>query len=454
MDKIEILDVKIDIISKQQVLDKIKDLLNSNENGKQLCTTNPEFILAAQKDNEFKNIINNSWLSVADGYGIRLAAKYLMLAEASRRGNKSKLLNCYIVKLLKNFLIGMKIAYWGIVRSNKLNVIREVITGSDLVLDIVKESRIKNQELRIFLLGGYSDTPRLTAERLQTHVETLHTTSLQIDYSIFEIENIIEKINNFKPDILFVALNHPRAQKWINKNLSKMSSVKLAMGVGGAFDYISGKIKRAPIGWRHSFEWLYRLILQPKRWKRIFNAWPKFPWKVFINSINNKDNLIPIVNEQDEMINYKQRDEITHDDIYKISALWITDSKDRILLAQRSINKKHDPGKWGPAVAGTVEKGESYESNIIKEVEEELGIKNCKLTKGPKERVIDKWSYFAQWYTLKIDKNIEEFTIQKDEIEQIKWFKPNEFIERLEKNPGDFLNTMPRLKELFLKNII
>ena len=85
---------------------------------------------------------------------------------------------------------------------------------------------------------------------------------------------------------------------------------------------------------------------------------------------------IPVVNQQDEIIGYKEKSLITTDDIYRVSALWITDTTGRILLAKRAFTKSRHPGLWGPAVAGTVEEGETYESNIIKEAEEEIGLKN------------------------------------------------------------------------------
>ncbi len=285
MKQVKILNVKINIISKQEVLGKIQNLLTlAQENKKQcqLITTNPEFILKAQKDEEFKNIINNAWLSVADGYGVRLASKYCLLA-SKIKNQKLK------IKVFKNFLTGFKIAWWGMTRNDKkLDVVKEVITGTDLILEICKiinyESKIKNNAKKIFLLGGFGEVPRLTAKKLKQQFPKVN-----FDYSIFESKDIIDKINKTKPDILFVALNHPRAQKWIAKNLSRMPSVKLAIGVGGAFDYISGKVKRAPHKMRYSFEWLFRLIRQPKRIKRIWNAVVKFPWLVFKNSLMEKE---------------------------------------------------------------------------------------------------------------------------------------------------------------------
>ena len=135
------------------------------------------------------------------------------------------------------------------ISNKKIEVIPELITGTDLIPEICSmmnnESKIVNK--KVFLLGGFGAVPCLTAEKLQAMVslETGNGASLQIDHAPFEQQNIIEKINLFSPTMLFVALNHPRAQKWIAENLTKMPSVKLAIGVGGAFDYLSGKTKRA-----------------------------------------------------------------------------------------------------------------------------------------------------------------------------------------------------------------
>ena len=90
---------------------------------------------------------------------------------------------------------------------------------------------------------------------------------------------IFDQINQSGAQVLFVAFGMGKQEKWIHENLSKMPGVKIAMGVGGSFDFISGKIKRAPLFMRQlGLEWLYRLIQQPSRIKRIFNATIKFPW--------------------------------------------------------------------------------------------------------------------------------------------------------------------------------
>lgn len=148
---------------------------------------------------------------------------------------------------------------------------------------------------------------------------------------------------------------------------------------------------------------------------------------------------IPIVDENDDIIEYRERDNRDLNAIYRVSYLWITDTNGKILLARRAFSKSHDPGKWGPAVAGTVEEGETYEENIIKEAEEEIGLKNIKLITGIKKRKKAKWNYFTQEFLLTLPIGFNDFKIQKDEVAEIKWFSEKELRKELKENPDDFL---------------
>src|SRR3989338_6564599 len=87
---------------------------------------------------------------------------------------------------------------------------------------------------------------------------------------------------------------------------------------------------------------------------------------------------IIVVNEKDEIIGYKDRDDRNETDIIRVSALILLNSKNQTLIARRALNKILDSGKWGPAAAGTLEEGGSYLSNIIKEAQEEIGFKASK----------------------------------------------------------------------------
>lgn len=146
--------------------------------------------------------------------------------------------------------------------------------------------------------------------------------------------------------------------------------------------------------------------------------------------------LIPVVDTNDEIIWYKNRKDITVDDVYRVSSLWIENSEWKILLAQRGFQKSNDPGKWWAAVAGTVEKWESYEENIYKEAEEELGITGFDLIKDEKIYTITKHkTFFCQYYILKTDKKADEFTLEYPEVESVRWFSKKELENICEASP-------------------
>lgn len=162
-----------------------------------------------------------------------------------------------------------------------------------------------------------------------------------------------------------------------------------------------------------------------------------------------KQNIV-VVDEEDKIIDHKSIDAVDREGLrYRVSALWIKNSKGESLLARRAYSKSHDPGKWGPAVAGTVDEGESYEENIIKEAEEELGLEQITVKKGPKTKSNEKYKHFTQWYTYKIDKPAEEFKIQEEEVAEVKWFSNEELKNQLKNNPENFLKNMNKYVELF-----
>jgi isopentenyldiphosphate isomerase len=151
---------------------------------------------------------------------------------------------------------------------------------------------------------------------------------------------------------------------------------------------------------------------------------------------------IIIVNKKDKIIGYKPRNLITSSDIYRVSALWIQNSKGDILLAQRSLTKDKDPGKWGPAVAGTLEEDETYSSNIIKESEEEIGLINPNIKKVDYYLNQGTHKFFVQWFFSVVDKSINDFIIQESEVAQIKWFTKKELLEELRLRPNNFLDSL------------
>lgn len=147
-----------------------------------------------------------------------------------------------------------------------------------------------------------------------------------------------------------------------------------------------------------------------------------------------------IVDRYDEEVSIKKRSLINSEDIYRVSALWVTDSVGNVLMAKRASSKKNNPDKWGPAVAGTIEEGETYEDNIVKEAEEELGLFNLNLKKGPKIFNKGKHLHFTQWFFVKTNIMISDLKINSEEVAEVKWFDKEELIDLLRNKPELFID--------------
>lgn len=235
-----ILGIKIDKVDFKEAMAKIAAFLMVDELHF-IATVNPEFLVAAQRDEPFKNILNNTNLNVPDGVGLKYASWFL----------------------------GEKIG--------------ERITGVDLTWEICKLAEEKSYS--IYFLGGAEGVAQKAIERIKVIYPKIKIAGFfsPVVSATGEAENnaeIINNINESQTDILFVALGAPKQEKFINSNKAQLK-VKLAMGIGGTFDYIAGIVPYAPEWMRKvGLEWLYRLFTQPKRWKRIMNAVFVFPWLI------------------------------------------------------------------------------------------------------------------------------------------------------------------------------
>lgn len=246
--QIRILGVKIEDINYHETIDKIVQFVKSQK-PHHIVTVNPEIIMAAQKDGEYQKIVNCSDLNVADGAGIWWAAKY---------------------------------------KGQKLN---SRVTGVDLIDKISALSEKK--AFRIFFLGGKHKVGEMAAENLSEKYPHLKIAGFLEGHPIIknkltkseELKNIaiINRILKTNPDILLVAYGAPKQEKFIARYKSKLN-IPVMIGVGGAFDFISGHVRRAP-KWMQNLgiEWLYRLIQQPSRFNRIFTATVRFPWAVIFD---------------------------------------------------------------------------------------------------------------------------------------------------------------------------
>lgn len=159
--------------------------------------------------------------------------------------------------------------------------------------------------------------------------------------------------------------------------------------------------------------------------------------------------LVQIVNEYDVVIGHKKREDIDpENNIYRVTALWVTNLQGQILLAQRAFTKSNNPGKWGAAVAGTVEDDETYEENVYKEAEEEIGLTDTVFKLGPKVRIISPRNYFVQIFFAIIDSSSVELKIQDDEVHTIAWIDNETLMNDLKTNPEKYTNNFYKLFKL------
>ena len=161
------------------------------------------------------------------------------------------------------------------------------------------------------------------------------------------------------------------------------------------------------------------------------------------------ENII-IVDKNDNIIWHTFRHERKSTDIYRVSALWIHNSAWDILLAQRHKNKESNPGKWSTAAAGTNAEGETYESNIYKEAEEEIGLRGVVFEERMKvDRTDGEFPFFCQWYSCTLDRDIGDFRIQEEEVQDLKWWPREELRKAIQETPELFTKTMPKYFEMF-----
>lgn len=228
----------VDIISYMSALDFVVSAIDNGEN-LQIVTINPEMIQCAKKNKDFANVIKHAELVVADGVGIKIALK------------------------LKG-------------------VNQERIGGVDFSRSLIQMCATAN--LRLGLLGAKEEVIQTLVSKLKKEHENINIVFAHNGY--FEDENaLLADIKAAQPQVLLCALGSPK-QELIIYRLKEMLQGCVMIGVGGSFDVFAGYVKRAPLIWqRLGLEWLYRVIKQPERFKRIFPTLPIFLFESIIDSV-------------------------------------------------------------------------------------------------------------------------------------------------------------------------
>ena len=222
--------LKIDKVNRKEAL-KYVERFFEEDRFHYIVTLNPEGVVIAQDNKLFNSVINEADLVVADGSWLVRAVRFLG------------------------------------------GIIRERVAGIDLLLDML--NLCKEKGYSVYLLGAKEDIVISAKKRLEDKFPGIRILGFHNGYFNTEEEVIIlEEIKSLKPDLLVVGLGMPKQEIWINRH--KDLPVKLAIGVGGSFDVISGDIPRAPY-WMQviGLEWFYRILKDPKRIKRL-SFIPKF----------------------------------------------------------------------------------------------------------------------------------------------------------------------------------
>jgi N-acetylglucosaminyldiphosphoundecaprenol N-acetyl-beta-D-mannosaminyltransferase len=303
---INILGINISKLKKKEVLDKIKLFLTD---GKQhyIATPNPEIILEAQKDEELFYILNQADLSIPDGVGLKFAA--WAMRENLRR-----------------------------------------TTGADLISDF----RFLISDFRFAVInwdGGLSKKEDIEKVLWKFKIKDFFVKDVER-----EAKQNLDDLAKFKPDILFCTFGAPYQEKFIYHNLKNLPSVKVAIGIGGAFDFLTGKIKRAPKMMRTiGLEWLWRLIKQPQRIKRIYRAVIIFPLKFIkwylINPFFYRPNVACILFKKNgkgyKILLAERRDDPGHWQLPQGG----TDGEDLMTAGARELREEIDTDKFKPVAS-------------------------------------------------------------------------------------------------------
>lgn len=234
----QLFDVKIGDEKRRRVLNIVDNVLSGERKTCFIATLNNEILLKAKSDEEYRDILNGADIRIVDSMGIR------------------------VVSLLK----GRQVA--------------DRITGADLATHILEFSRKKGLRVGVILKdNGFS-----SAEDVKKTLKGLNLTIFQYNSNSGEKEFLrgnIDLIRNI--EVLLVGTGAPQQEQLIWNIKDELPDLRLAIGVGGTIDFWTGKKKRAPVVLRKiGLEWLWRLIIQPNRALRTWNATFVFLWKALI----------------------------------------------------------------------------------------------------------------------------------------------------------------------------
>ncbi len=235
----KILNVKIDSLSEAKLQTELEKILTS-DTFHHLATVNPEFLVEAQKNQPFQDLLNNTHLNICDGAGISLWSKILYKKSIQK-------------------IPGVQVA--------------EMICAT-----------AAQQKKSVYLLGGFGVT-----DKAVEHLVSQYPNITVAGHQDGRPDQLPDEVINAKTDIILVAFGAPKQEFWLQKYGPQIPGLRLGVGIGGTFDFWAGKAKRAPkLMQTLGLEWLWRLIVEPHRWKRIYKAVVVFSCLAIKERLTNK----------------------------------------------------------------------------------------------------------------------------------------------------------------------
>jgi N-acetylglucosaminyldiphosphoundecaprenol N-acetyl-beta-D-mannosaminyltransferase len=224
--RLNVLDVWVDPVNREEAIRRAGEFLRMGKRPHAIFAVNPEKNFSVPKNPTLHKVFRNADLLLPDGIGIVWAAKILFGARLER------------------------------------------IPGSEFFFDICRLAAENGSS--IFIYGAKEESNRVAANRLKKSFHYLRVAGRSNGYiSNAEMPALINRINQSRAEILFLALGSPRQESWFAKHHRELKYIKVCQCIGGTLDTIAGNVRRAPEIWRkYSLEWLYRLITQPGRIRR------------------------------------------------------------------------------------------------------------------------------------------------------------------------------------------
>lgn len=265
----------VHFLSYQQALNTVSDSL---QQGTRINVVTPyaTFWRYAETDDEFREAWHSADLALPDGVAVLWARRMCAYTLSSNM----------LVRFIQ--VISYAVFNFGLILAGKLEKKGEFerVSGADLVPDLLKYAEENNKS--VYIIGGWKEVLDGFTTEMNTHYPNLR---YQIDEQVAGADvrtdagekvltQAIDRMQEFKPDLLIVSFGPPFQEKWSYKHFDRLHA-SVVINAGATIDFLSGRMKRAPKLLRKTgLEWLWRLITQPTRLRRVFYAFPYFPFKV------------------------------------------------------------------------------------------------------------------------------------------------------------------------------